>query len=58
MKHTLVSNDIDPPAMFRNADGMVLHPRASPNISENQHLDGDLGFELRCIGRLISRFPR
>lgn len=46
MKHALVSNNIHPPAMFRYAHRMVLHPRASPNISENQHLDGDLGFEL------------
>jgi hypothetical protein len=29
--------------MFCYAHGMILHPRTTPNIPENQHLDGDLG---------------
>lgn len=57
MNHALVSNNIHPPAMFRYADRMILHPRASPDVSENQHLDGDLGLELRCIDKFISGSP-
>lgn len=48
--HTLISDHIHPPTVFCDAHGMILHARTAPNVSENQHLDGDLGLLRRAGG--------
>lgn len=39
---TMISNKLDSSAMFRDAEGMILHARAAANIAQNEDLNGDL----------------
>ena len=36
---TIIPNDYHLPAMFRNAQGMILHARASANVTKNKYLN-------------------
>lgn len=37
--HTFIAHNIDLPSVLGNAQSMVLHPRASPNIAYNEDLN-------------------
>ena len=38
---TMIADQVDPAAVARNAQGMVLHARAPAYVAEDQDLDGD-----------------
>lgn len=53
--YTMVSNHIHSSTMFSYTHSMILHPRTAPNVSENQHLDGDLGLIGGALGGNLRR---
>lgn len=48
----MIADQVNTTPVLRNAEGMILHPRTSANIAQNQDLGRDVGWARRLSIRM------